>query len=134
MVHLRKIQIFRNHFGIIFKRNLPLYKGFMLKITYKWWPRTTLNRWPLYQIKIYSKMHRESMKDTVMSRWPLYKGDRCDRFDCICIQEILSYFCHCQKKTKKLEVLLDAGVLLWYINGITTVRYVGLIPPASPSS
>ena len=87
--------------GIIFKRNLLLYKGFTLKITYKWWPLTTLNRWPLYQIKIYSKLHRESMKDTVMSRWPLYKGDRCDRFDCICIQEILSYFCHCQKTPKK---------------------------------
>ena len=40
-----------------------------------WWPLT-------YQIKIYSKMHRESMKVTVMSRWPLYKGDRYDRFDC----------------------------------------------------
>ena len=54
----------------------------MLKITYKWWPLTTLNRWPLYLIKIYSKMHRESTKVTVMSRWPLYKGDRYDRFDC----------------------------------------------------
>ena len=30
-------------------------------------------------------MHRESTKVTVMSRWPLYKGDRYDRFDCICI-------------------------------------------------
>jgi hypothetical protein len=55
--------------GIIFKLNLPLYKGFTLRITYKWWPLTTLNRWPLYLIKIYSKMHRESTKVTVMSRW-----------------------------------------------------------------
>jgi hypothetical protein len=47
---------------------------FTLEITNKWWPLTTLNRWLLYQIKIYSKMHRESTKVTVMSRWPLYKG------------------------------------------------------------
>ena len=60
----------------IFKINLPLYKGFTLKITYKWWPLTTLNRWPLYRIKIYSKMHQENTKVTAMSRWPLYKGDR----------------------------------------------------------
>ena len=43
----------------------------MLKITNKWWPLTTLNRWPLYRIKIYSKMHWESTKVTVMTRWPL---------------------------------------------------------------
>jgi hypothetical protein len=43
---------------------------------------TTLNRWPLYRIKIYSKMHRKSTKVTIISRWPLYKGDRYDRFDC----------------------------------------------------
>jgi hypothetical protein len=61
---------------------LPLYKGFTLEITNKWWPLTTLNRLPLYRIKIYSKMHRESTKVTVMSKWPLYKGDRYDRFDC----------------------------------------------------
>ena len=59
-----------------------LYKGFT---TNKWWPLTTLNRWLLYRIKIYSKTHRESMKVKVMSRWPLYKGDRYDRFDCISV-------------------------------------------------
>ena len=58
----------------------PLYKGFTLEITNKWWPLTTLNRWPLYRIKIYSKMHRESKKVTNTSRWPLYKGDRYDRW------------------------------------------------------
>jgi hypothetical protein len=58
----------------------PLYKGFTLEITNKWWPLTTLNRWPLYRIKIYSKMHRESKKVTDTSRWPLYKGDRYDRW------------------------------------------------------
>jgi hypothetical protein len=26
------------------KKQLPLYKGFILKITNKWWPLTTLNR------------------------------------------------------------------------------------------
>jgi hypothetical protein len=69
-------------FGFILKINLPLYKGFTLKITNKWWPLTTLNRSPLYQIKIYSKMHLKNTKVTVMSKWPLYKGDRYDRFDC----------------------------------------------------
>jgi hypothetical protein len=68
--------------GVILKFNLPLYKGFTLKITNKWWPLTTLNRWPLYRIKIYSETHRESTKVTVMSRWPLYKGDRYSMLDC----------------------------------------------------
>jgi hypothetical protein len=45
---------------------LPLYKGFMLKITNKWWPLTTLNRWPLYRIKIYRKTHWESTKVTAL--------------------------------------------------------------------
>jgi hypothetical protein len=52
---------------IILKMNLPLYKGFTLEITNKWWPLTTLNRWLLYRIKIYSKIHKESTKVTVMS-------------------------------------------------------------------
>jgi hypothetical protein len=78
-----KYRTFEITSGIILKMNLPLYKGFTLEITNKWWPLTALNRWPLYQIKIYSKMHWESTKVTVMSRWPLYKGDRYDRFDCI---------------------------------------------------
>ena len=71
---------------VISKINLPLYKGLRLKITNKWWPLTTLNRRPLYRIKIYSKMHREITKVTVTSRWPLYKGDRYDRFDCTCLK------------------------------------------------
>ena len=79
-----KYRTFEITSGIILKMKLPLYKGFTLEITNKGWPLTTLNRWPLYRIKIYSKMHRESTKVTVMSRWPLYKGDRYDRFDCIC--------------------------------------------------
>jgi hypothetical protein len=70
---------------IIFYINLPLYKGCTLQITYKWWPLTTLNRWPLYRIKIYRKMHQESTKVTAMSRWPLYKGDSYDILDCICL-------------------------------------------------
>jgi hypothetical protein len=69
-----KYRTFEITSGIIFKMNLPLYKGFTLEITNKWWP--------LYRIKIYSKMHRESTKVTIMSRWPLYKGHRYDRFDC----------------------------------------------------
>ena len=77
-----KYRTFEITSSIILKMNLPLYKGFTLEITNKWWPLTTMNRWPLYRIKIYSKMHRESTKVTVMSRWPLYKGDRYDRFDC----------------------------------------------------
>ena len=92
MQHLRifctfekKYRTFEITSGIILKMNLPLYKGFTLEITNEGWPLTTLNRWPLYRIKIYSKMHRESTKVTVMSRWPLYKGDRYDRFDCIYI-------------------------------------------------
>jgi hypothetical protein len=76
-----KYRTFEITSGIILKMNLPLYKGSTLEITNKWWPLTTLNRWPLYRIKIYSKMYRESTKVTVMSRWPLYKGDRYDRFD-----------------------------------------------------
>ena len=78
MQHLRfflyiweKYRTFEITSGIILKMNLPLYKGFTLEITNKWWPLTTLNRWPLYRIKIYSKMHRESRKVTVMRRWPL---------------------------------------------------------------
>jgi hypothetical protein len=78
-----KYRTFEITSAIILKTNLPLYKGFTLEITNKWWPLTTLNRWPLYWIKIYSKMHRESTKVTDMSRWPLYKCDRYDRFDCI---------------------------------------------------
>ena len=70
-----KYRTFEITSGIIFKMNLPLYKGFTLEITNKWWPLTTLNRWPLYRFKIYSKMHRESTKVTVMSRWPLWAGD-----------------------------------------------------------
>ena len=80
-----KYRTFEITSGIILKMNLPLYKGFTLEITNKWWTLTTLNRWPLYRIKIYSKMHRENMKVTIMKRWPLYKGDRYDRFDCIFI-------------------------------------------------
>ena len=72
-----KYRTFEITSGIILKMNLPLYKGFTLEITNKWWP--------LYRIKIYSKMHRESTKVTIMSRWPLYKGDRYDRFGCIYI-------------------------------------------------
>ena len=78
-----KYRTFEITSGIILKMNLPLYKGFTLEITNKWWLLTTLKRWPLYRIKIYSKMHRESTKVTIMSRWPLYKGDRYDRFHCI---------------------------------------------------
>ena len=78
-----KYRTFEITSGIILKMNLPLYKGFTLEITNKWWPLTTLSRWPLYRIKLYSKMHRESTKVTVMKRWPLYKGDRYDRFDCM---------------------------------------------------
>jgi hypothetical protein len=59
--------------------NLPLYKGFTLEITNKWWPLTTLNRWPLYRIKIYSKMHRESTKVTVMSKWHFSLTEWADR-------------------------------------------------------
>ena len=77
-----KYRTFEITSGIILKMNSPLYKDFTLEISSKWWPLTTLNRWPLYRIKIYSKMHRESTKVNVMSRWPLYKGDRYDRFDC----------------------------------------------------
>ena len=55
-----KYRTFEITSGIILKMNLPLYKGFTLEITNKWWPLTTLNRWLLYRIKIYSKMHRES--------------------------------------------------------------------------
>ena len=87
----KNTELFEITSGIILKINLPLYKGFTLEITNKWWPLTTLNRWPLYRIKIYSKMHRESTKVIVMSRWPLYKGDRYDRFDCHhCAQHHLS--------------------------------------------
>jgi hypothetical protein len=82
-----KYRTFEITFGIILKMNLPLYKGFTLEINNTWWPLTTLNRWPLYRIKIYSKMHRESSKVIVMTRWPLYKGDRYDRFDCTSIEE-----------------------------------------------
>ena len=78
-----KYRTFEITSGIILKMNWPLYKGFTLEITNKWWPLTTLNRWPLYQIKMYSKKHRESTKVTIVSRWPLYKGDRYDRFDCM---------------------------------------------------
>ena len=78
-----KYRTFEITSGIILKMNLLLYKGFTLEITNKWWPLTTLSRWLLYRIKLYSKMHRESTKVTVMKRWPLYKGDRYDRFDCI---------------------------------------------------
>ena len=47
----------------------------MLKITNKWWPLTTLNRWLLCRIKIYSKMHRESSNVTVLNRFD-YKQQR----------------------------------------------------------
>ena len=46
------------------KMNLPLYKGFMLKITNKWWPLTTLNRWPLF-FKCIGRART----------WPLWAGD-----------------------------------------------------------
>ena len=88
-----KYRTFKITSGIILKMNLPLYKGFTLEITNEWWPLTTLNRWPLYWIKIYSKMHRESTKVTIMSRWPLYKGDRYNRFDCTCILSSASNVC-----------------------------------------
>jgi hypothetical protein len=67
----KKYRTFEITSGIIFKMNLPLYKGFTLEIINKWWPLTTLNKWPLYRIKIYSKMHRESTKVTIIQRWPL---------------------------------------------------------------
>jgi hypothetical protein len=53
-------------------------------------------------IKIYSEMHQESMKVTVMSRWLLYKGDRYDRFDCtyIIVLNIPHIFCTVQTKLR----------------------------------
>jgi hypothetical protein len=86
--------------------NLLLYKGFTLEITNKWWPLTTLNRWPLYPIKIYSKMHRESTKVTVMSRWPLYKGDRYDRFDCVYTRGLLEIFIHYDESRNSLTKII----------------------------
>jgi hypothetical protein len=47
-----KYRTFEIPSGIILKMNLQLYKGFTLEITNKWWPLTTLNRWPLYRIKL----------------------------------------------------------------------------------
>ena len=51
-------------------------------------------------IKIYSEMHQESMKVTVMSRWLLYKGDHYDRFDCTytIVLNIPHIFCTVQTK------------------------------------
>ena len=72
-----KYRTFEITSGIILKMNLLLYKGFTLEITNKWWPLTTLNRWPLYRIKIYNKNtqgeHESDRYEqvTIIQRWPL---------------------------------------------------------------
>jgi hypothetical protein len=117
--------------GIILKMNLPLYKGFTLEITNKWWPLTTLNKWPLYRIKIYSKMHRESTEVTVMSRWPLYKGNRYDRFDCTLFWKVLwmnKNLCQLiQGKDFKLFIFSLPKLSFWIIKEsiCLRVRYQG---------
>ena len=101
---------------------LPLYKGFMLQITYKWWPLTTLNRWPLYQIKIYSKMHRESTKVTVMSRWPLRQVWLYIAYP-VCLSPMMSSLCPLPMGTR-----LSTALIPVCIGSFTEIR--GIIPGA----
>jgi hypothetical protein len=82
---------------------------------------------PLYRIKIYSKMHRESTKVTVMSKWPLYKGDRYDRFDCsYMVKYLIKFVVIINRRWEKLIYLWTVRVSVsQYYNNPT--KRVGLI-------
>ena len=119
MVHLRKILIFRNHFRYYFLNKFTVYKGFMLKITYKWWPLTTLNRWTydryielIYIVKFTGRARK----------WPLYKGDRYDRIDCISVFLLFFFFFFFN-----VDIVYQY-FFIWFILRLLPYRYIRCKP------
>ena len=104
-----KYQTFEITSGIILKMKFPLYKGFTLEITNKWWPLTTLNRWPLYQIKIYS------------DRWPHWTGDRYIK---------LKYIVKCTGRARKWPLWAgDHNTKVTVTTGLTVYCFTNISSP-----
>jgi hypothetical protein len=62
-----KYRTFEITSGIILKMNLPLYKGFTLEITNKWWPLTTLNPPAPHICPTY--FHNQNITDCSDQKW-----------------------------------------------------------------